>query len=127
MKVVETEPEAAATEKHQLIMIIIKVTIIRYSNDPSDWLLIGRPTVSRQEVCRGGVAYFVGESGRGQVAVSNSQSEAERSSSAAELQSRIEGSDFCPGSPTGEPENQNQESWHWRPQRGFPPSPATLC
>lgn len=41
MKVVKTEPEAAATEKHQLIMIIIKVTIIRYSNDPSDWLLIG--------------------------------------------------------------------------------------
>lgn len=41
MKVVETEPEVAATEKHQLEMIRIIATIIRYSNDPSDWLLIG--------------------------------------------------------------------------------------
>lgn len=40
MKVVKTEPEAAATEKHQLIMII-KVRRIRYSNDPSDWMLTG--------------------------------------------------------------------------------------
>lgn len=41
MKVVETEPEVAATEKHQLEMIRIIATIIMYSNDPSDSLLIG--------------------------------------------------------------------------------------
>lgn len=42
MKVVETEPEVAATEKHQLEMIRIIVRImVQYSNDPSDWLLIG--------------------------------------------------------------------------------------